>query len=587
MANPFSEANEGKVELSKSAQRQIRELYKKASKEIRHRMETVPDNGNVSSSIRKAYYEQHLKELDKVIEKLDKDVEDTVKNAARRSAKLPVTATQDFLGSLNIGINGLSGAFSSVPEDVVNNLVTGKLYSGRWSLSESIWVGNKQVKKGLSEIIAQGLAENRSTYDIAKDLEKYVNPNAKKDWNWSKVYPGVNKVVDYNAQRLARTMIQHAYQSSLTQTVADNPFIEKIRWNSANSHRVCDICKERDGKLYPKHALPLDHPNGMCFFTVEIEDSMTDISNRIADWANGKDDKGMDKFAKSMFPDEDLSKTKAKVKPKVKPKTKIEDKSKTKTKIEDKPKTRTKPKTETKPRAKSKAETEPITNIKELRNELKPLMKHMKGVLNKDQIDLFLKTVASRPRDVQDKIFKYQKALKALIQIDDASYYNYVGRYIAINTNESDKTVIATFFHEFGHCLDNSIHATNEWYSVSKEGKKLKEILRTDCENLIVSSKSLKRSVKLDFAEYDLETKGIQDIISGSTRNSIRVKWGHSTEYWDSDKDNVTMEAVANMFQAYMVDGKTEELMTKYFPNAYKHFTDTFINGKNIVQEIT
>ena len=84
-----------------------------------------------------------------------------------------------------------------------------------------------------------------------------------------------------------------------------------------------------------------------------------------------------------------------------------------------------------------------------------------------------------------------------------------------------------------------------------------------------------------------METKGIQDIISGSTRNSIRVKWGHSTEYWDSDKDNVTMEAVANMFQAYMVDGKTEELMTKYFPNAYKHFTDTFINGKNIVQEIT
>ena len=318
MANPFSEANERKVELSKSAQRQIRELYKKASKEIRHRMETVPDNGNVSSSIRKAYYEQHLKELDKIIEKLDKDVEDAVKNAARRSAKLPVTATQDFLGSLNVGIGGLSGAFSHVPDNVVNNLVTGKLYSGKWSLSESIWLGNNKVKKGLSEIIAQGLAENRSTYDIAKDLEKYVNPNAKKDWNWSKVYPGVNKVVDYNAQRLARTMIQHAYQSSLTQTVSDYPFVQKIRWNAAHSHRVCEICKERDGKLYPKDKLPLDHPNGMCFFTVEIEDSMMDISNRIADWANGKKDKGMDKFAKSMFPDTSLSKIKNKVESKTK-----------------------------------------------------------------------------------------------------------------------------------------------------------------------------------------------------------------------------------------------------------------------------
>lgn len=316
--NPYEYAEDQKVKISQTAQKGIRSLYKKASKEIRQRMETIPDNGNVSSAIRKAYYEQHLKELDKVIEKLNEDIEGIVKDTAKRSAKLPVTAIQNFLGLLSIDIKGLSGTFSYIPERVVNNLITGKLYSGKWSLSKSIWTGNRRVKKDLSTIIAQGLTENKSTYDIAKDLEKYVNPSARKDWNWSKVYPGTNRVVDYNAQRLARTLIQHAYQSSLTQTVSDNPFVQKIRWNAAHSHRVCEVCKERDGKLYPKDKLPLDHPNGMCFFTVEIEDSMMDISNRIADWANGKKDKGMDKFAKSMFPDTSLSKIKNKVESKTK-----------------------------------------------------------------------------------------------------------------------------------------------------------------------------------------------------------------------------------------------------------------------------
>ena len=69
----------------------------------------------------------------------------------------------------------------------------------------------KNTQGDIQYIVAQGIASQKSAFDIAKDLEKYVDPSAKKDWAWSKVYPGTKKVVDYNAQRLARTMVSHAY----------------------------------------------------------------------------------------------------------------------------------------------------------------------------------------------------------------------------------------------------------------------------------------------------------------------------------------------------------------------------------------
>lgn len=161
----------------------------------------------------------------------------------------------------------------------------------------------KKAQQDINSIIAKGIAENKSSYDIAKDLEKYVNPSAKKDWDWSKVYPGTNKKVDYNAQRLARTMVSHAYQYSFVQTTKHNPFVEDYIWRSAGSERTCEICAERNGKHYAKDKLPLDHPNGLCTFIANTPDNMEDIADRLADWAHGKSDPELDEFVKSLYGD--------------------------------------------------------------------------------------------------------------------------------------------------------------------------------------------------------------------------------------------------------------------------------------------
>ena len=127
-----------------------------------------------------------------------------------------------------------------------------------------------------------------------------MNPDARKDWDWGKVYPGTKKVVDYNAQRLARTMVSHAYQQAFVRTTQKNPFVSKYKWEASNSGRVCEICEERDGKLFDKDELPLDHPNGMCTFTTVMDD-LEKIGERLGDWAAGKSDPELDKWAEDLY----------------------------------------------------------------------------------------------------------------------------------------------------------------------------------------------------------------------------------------------------------------------------------------------
>ena len=288
-------AEQERVRLTAEQQKQIQELYENAAKEVAREAEKAP---RVPSDIlRKQYLNQLQKQLNEELEKIRAEVESTVTDNMKKTAEAVVGANIDFLKKVGMPIQG---AFSHVPDEVVRAVATGQVYEGNWSLSRAIWKNTKRTQKDVQNVIAQGIAQNKSAYDIAKDLEKYVNPAARKDWDWSKVYPGTAKKIDYNAQRLARTMVSHAYQQSFVKTTQKNPFVTKYKWVSAGGARTCEICAARDGVEYAKTDLPLDHPNGMCTFIAVIEDSMTDIADRIADWALGGSDPELDTFARTL-----------------------------------------------------------------------------------------------------------------------------------------------------------------------------------------------------------------------------------------------------------------------------------------------
>lgn len=285
-------AEQKRVRLTAAQQKQIQRLYENAAKEVAKKAEQAPRVP--SDALRKQYLKQLQNQLNEELDKIRGEIESTVKGNMKKTAEAVVGDNIDFLKKVGMPIQG---AFSHVPDEVVRAVATGQLYEGKWSLSRALWKNTRRTQRDVQNVVAQGIAQNKSAYDIAKDLEKYVDPSARKDWDWSKVYPGTARKVDYSAQRLARTMVSHAYQQSFVRTTQKNPFVTKYKWVSSGGARTCEICAERDGVEYSKTDLPLDHPNGMCTFVAVIEDSMTDIADRIADWALGKSDSELDEFA--------------------------------------------------------------------------------------------------------------------------------------------------------------------------------------------------------------------------------------------------------------------------------------------------
>lgn len=291
-------AEEVRLNVSIKQQREIRSLYKRLAQQAREQAEKLKSKDNISSVLRQEYLNKLANQLTDASDEVGQEIDRVIRLGMKTTAQGVVDAQRKFLSK--IGMLGIEGAFSHVPNQIVTSIATGNIYNDNWTLSAAIWGMSKKTHKDIDKIIAEGVALNKNAYDIAKDLEKYVNPAARKSWDWSKVYPGTNRVIDYNAQRLARTLVAHAYQQSLERTCEKNPFVTGYKWVSANSDRTCELCKERDGKIYEKGDLPLDHPNGLCTFIAVIPDNMTDISNRLADWAKGKSDSALDEFAKSL-----------------------------------------------------------------------------------------------------------------------------------------------------------------------------------------------------------------------------------------------------------------------------------------------
>lgn len=331
--NYFADASKARVQITRAQEKAISDMYRSLARDISREIESLRQKTNVSSRIRSEYLRDLSRQINEELRRIGENQNSSIRNAMTAVSQAVVDNNAKMLSSFGVNIAGIS---SKIPTEVVREIASGELYKDRWNLSSAIWRNTVKSQEKINMIVAQGVAGQKSTLDIARDIEKYVKPTKAKpsrtivtkkytiDENGKKVprldssgKPIVSKFyfgrVDYNAQRLARTMVSHAYQDTLLRTTRDNPFVECYEWLTSNSDRVCEICKERaenfhgviiDGVqmlgYYYADDVPLDHPNGMCTLDVYIPYSYDEIADRIANWANGESDSGLDDFAESL-----------------------------------------------------------------------------------------------------------------------------------------------------------------------------------------------------------------------------------------------------------------------------------------------
>jgi len=542
--NPFLTAHYEKTALTEQTSKRIQLIYKQSAQDIKRELRNMQMR-NPSDALKKVYLENLLKDIDQASADFNRRIEATVKDAAERSGILAIEAGNKYLR--DAGLN-LKGAYSYIPRQQMEIIASGKLYGDKWSLSQSIWKSGLRTKSDLQNVVSKGLAENKPIKDIANDITKYVDPTARKPWDWGKVYPGTAQQVDYNAQRLARTMIQHAFQTSMVQSQLYNPFCKGIIWHSVGLHgRTCELCLDRDGQVFPVKDLPLDHPNGLCYFEPALDD-MNAIADRLADWVNGKDDPELDTYVAKAF---DMT-----PKSPVGAKKIVEAKQSTPAAMD-----------------KTAFVDQNFNNLKK-----KVLMSQR---TKKDGEEIWT-ALRARMIELEEDQLRYmatgQKRLNAIIFNPKEAYYRPAKMSITMDLkadmmNKHGKGAFATFFHEYGHHIDNiAVKAHKPFFT---DNTKFRNTLYSSLEkeyNKLCKNGELLSSVYKDLRKAH-SSDGVQDIISGLSLNENRVYWGHSTSYWLSNrgqKERVVTETMAH-FNVAWANPESAAFMKKYFPESYEY----------------
>lgn len=281
-----------RLQITRQQQREIARLYKACADDLARE---AAKRGTASLSYR--WLTDYAKSLRRASKAMFAAIRDTTLHNMQDVAEVVTGAERRFYtAACPVLSERFRDVFSRVPRQVVDELTGSGVYEDFAGLSTRIWDYRRKYDHDIQTVIRRGIAQQMSAPDLAQDLQLYLRPRAAKPWDWGRVYPGVNRAVDYNTQRLARTAITHTYQMTLTRATQDNPFVGAYSWHSSNGARTCEICRERDGRLYPKGAVPLDHPNGMCAITAEIADSYDEIGARLGDWAAGNPDAALDKW---------------------------------------------------------------------------------------------------------------------------------------------------------------------------------------------------------------------------------------------------------------------------------------------------
>lgn len=545
---------------TKAADKAILQLYKKVGEDYSKKLE---QNGNIDEYTLKQHEEYFKKEYERVA----KATESIIKTKVKRMIKDTVDAQEKNINDLSkkFGLNfgtTFKDKFSTVNEDALRMILTGKVYKDNISISERIWNNKNKVNKKIAEMLAQ----KKHPIDISREIEQFVNPNKRK-YTDAKDFLKVHNKVEYNALRLSRTYINHAYQEAAKDTSEANPFIKKLIWKSSHHKNMCGMCAARDGKEYNPKDMPLDHPNGMCSFTYKTDD-LEDTAKKLNEWLNGKENKELDKWYNDNFGKSSKNTNKSKI---------------------------------------NKSKKEAAFKVNRDYNS------SLGKSIPKADFDAIMDLVDNSKNKNAAKVWNklYSKIRVGNAYNKGTAYSDYYGDVYfnidKVRKGRSFSKPFNTIFHEFGHSIDK-LNGISKYISVQFKDnlfantikkevddmvKAKQEKLKKEYANLKDIDKDIYKAFTNKSAAYNeiaeelvkkldmLELGDISDILEGATLGKIQCGIGHGKSYWQKRKETgLAAEAFAEMFRANFAGEESLKTIQKYLPKSYEVFEE-------ILEELT
>lgn len=161
MANlVFKDAERARDAVVASQKKEIADLYEKWAKDIEKQAQRYSRSSNASAPVSKAQMRQLLSQVKAAGQQTANEVYNTIKRNMYTVADGTVKCNAKWMEGFGFSKDGVEAAFSYVPTDVVERLITGQVYESGWSLSKSIWGANEATMKDIYEIVAK--AEQRT-----------------------------------------------------------------------------------------------------------------------------------------------------------------------------------------------------------------------------------------------------------------------------------------------------------------------------------------------------------------------------------------------------------------------------------------
>lgn len=293
------------LNLIKDTEKEIIKIYSKAAKELEAKLKTVK-----AGSLEERYTAAMKKELDNYVKEIRRELRKKTKESMKKASDLAAGIQLSFFDEvLEQSVNPtFRKMFTTIADEAVKQMVAAGYYKDGKTLDTRLWNLTKKNAEDIEKLITTNIAKGSNSRELAKLLDKYINP--KKVLTQKYVVKGMDKNISYQATRLARTSLKHAFDESYRRTTNANPFAKGIKWNLSPSHYdrqvkkwgqdICDTYATQNNYnlgegVFPADKLPISHPNCLCYMTTVIVD-IKDARKELIDWVKGGKNKKLDSW---------------------------------------------------------------------------------------------------------------------------------------------------------------------------------------------------------------------------------------------------------------------------------------------------
>lgn len=506
-----------------------------------------------------------------------------------------ITNNKDVIDKINKNVDVTS-------RNIVEQMIKGEVYKDGVGLDSRLWSATNASGRKIEDVIISCLARGISSAEASKIISQFAK-SGHHTWDKNKIREKLgnkyaNKYgtggLDYEALRLMRTTNTHMAQLTVMNSDTVNPYNKFVKYHTGHAgSRTCSICRDRDGKIFPIHDAPLDHPNGLCWLSPvmskdgKTELSLADMVDDMNDYFDGKPNSGvMTQWLGKSYP------RRVEPKPQPKPQQPTEPPKPTILKghlytEEQREQKYQELETHLFDGISSMLETE-LVNNKNKDNMIKPYAKTtVKGIIG---------NLRKYPASIQDLYLHTLKDLKMNYTPDGAFYSPMTDsiHFSVKKTNNDNRGPYGTVFHEWGHMIDWHIYSETGGTVTNSVKEEMYKILKQDVEDRIkyqqknsrvkINKAEAKKLVSSELNSATDAIAGVSDIYGGVTGNAVVGRWGHAKSYWTrrDKKGEVCSEAWADILQSYGIPNQAKYI-EKYMPGG-KAFVEKTV--EEIIEKI-